>query len=196
MESLLFPYLLVPVLGWLAVLSVYDLRYRSRPEHPIWMLVPLLLAGLYRFWLGGWVLTLLAFTVLVISEREHLPGKAAAWIRRLCMPAVLILATVCERQLALGFVNISIFWLAWEASASGWLPGAIGGTDALIAITLTLLWPQAGLVVAILLAHLLASLVASCYDLVRHRKLTLHSLPSVPILAGAVVLFVFFLRSV
>ena len=59
------------VILWLAAVSWFDLRKGEVP-HSLWVIIPLALAGAYRFWQGDWQLVVLTGLVALISERERI----------------------------------------------------------------------------------------------------------------------------
>lgn len=172
----------IPVAAWLGILSAYDIRTRQIP-HSAWVAIPCLLAGTYRMLAGGWALALLALVIVLASERQRL---ATNWQPRGLLVAVpLISLLILANGAALFTVALTLtgFWLAWELRA--W-----GGADAMTAITLLLLWPDVRLLVGILVVYVFAMLGLWANDLLHHRRIRLHRLPGIPLLAAAAIGFV------
>lgn len=138
------------VLIWLAPLAVYDLRQREVP-HMACVAVPCAAAVAYSIVTEAWMPGVMAVLAVSASERQALPyRRARKWVFR----ATLLLGgamALVSGEVAPGAFAILGFWLAYEA---GWWAGA----DALAAITLALLWPDAGLLMVLGIAHLCVAL--------------------------------------
>jgi len=176
------PSLSVLVFLWLANLSWQDLKSRQ-VTHAAWIFIPLLIAAVWQAISGSWSLALLSGLVILMSERSRLPVR---W-RALVIPSGVPLTGILLFAGGLEWILVSLavigFWLAWEL-------GVWGGVDALVAITLLLLWPEPALLYGILLANLLTALAAWGVDLCRRGWVGgLHRLPGMPVLALAVVIF-------
>ncbi|RPI30266.1 MAG: hypothetical protein EHM70_14315 [Chloroflexota bacterium] len=177
--------ILVVTLAWLGYLSWYDIQKGERPPHAAWVLAPFVIAVAIRLLAGGYSLAALATAALVVSNRKQMAERC----RRLASGigiAIVILSTLASLPShPTGTLAMLAFWLSWELA-----PEFIGGADALVSMTLFLLWPQYGLLIAILAGHLLATLGLLAWDGYRKRKLTLmHRIPGMPVLAVSVVFF-------
>ncbi len=133
---------------WLTPLAVYDLRYKEVPNTGV-VLLPLAAAAAGTAWSGNWALAALAGVVVAASERDRLPAALARRVLFFIAGAAAggLLFLVWPDSLP-GAFAILAFWLMYEMR---WWAGA----DALVAITLALLWPDLRLVAALGLAHLL-----------------------------------------
>ncbi len=162
---------------WLAVISWFDVRTRQIP-HSAWAVIPFLLGLVYRVVNGGWELSLLTIIVVAASERHDLGrfkftknlGSIQSWI-----PMVVILGYLAGTTNLPATLAIFSFWISWELRF--W-----GGADALVAITLILLWPDMPLLISFVLVNLLTALVSTLISLIRERKLRTHQIPGIPIL--------------
>lgn len=136
---------------WLTPLAAYDQRFRQVP-HMAWVAGPALLAMAIAAARGDWALSLMGLVSVAASER----WRHTAWQRGLVLLAGLLgggwLLTEVAGPRLIGAAALLGFWMMFEL---GWWAGA----DALIALTLTLLWPTAAMVVAIGIAHLVWALV-------------------------------------
>lgn len=178
--------LFVLALLWLVPLALYDARYRAVP-HIAFVAAPCALAMGYAAWRGDWALALIALIAVGASERHRLP---AAWGRRVGFIAGLLaaigLVTWAAPASLAGALAITGFWLCFEI---GWWAGA----DALVAITVALLWPNVMLLVSLAVAHLGLSIIRG--RLIRlPRMLSLTELealgePGLPALALSVLIY-------
>lgn len=172
------------VIAWLGVVSWFDLRKNEIP-HSAWALIPLVTALIYRSWLGDWNLALLSLLVAAVSEREHIAEwmgwlelkQIVSWLPVLFLGAYFALPISPMTTIA-----IFGFWLAWEL---GWW----GGADASCAITLCLVWPEVGFLLAFLAAHLAAVLALGTLSLIRSKKISLHRIPGLPLLLASVLIY-------
>lgn len=144
--------LLLPLLIWLLVSMVYDLRYRELPANLT--MIPLALAGIYALLMhGAWVSVGFAAALILISDLE--PRQ-----RRLLFAGVIAAFVVIFEPAA--FVQIIILltiWLLWDF-------GAMGGADAKLLFVIGLTVQQPVVFVLIALAGGIQGLVA----LLLHRK--------------------------
>ncbi len=140
------------VLIWLLPLALYDMRAREVP-HIAFAAVPCLVAGVAAVLRGDWTLAALSAVAVAASERRCLPKglRVVAVSAAAGAAGVLILLTPLE-QVWVGALCVVCFWLAYEL---GWWAGA----DALIAMTLAMLYPDARFVAA-LGAAMLAVVIA------------------------------------
>jgi hypothetical protein len=170
---------------WLAIVSWFDLRKGEVP-HSAWIMVPLLAAGTYRAWLGGWQLVVLAALVTLVSERQRFAqlvrfqeaGRMLTWL------PLLFLALFWAIQIyPLTAFSIVGFWIAWEL---GWW----GGADGVSAITLSLVWPGTQFFLAFFGCHSMIALGMMAFSYKAEKKVKLHRVPGLPIM----LLTVFFSR--
>ncbi len=175
--------ILILALLWLGLVSWFDLRTKQVP-HSAWIIVPLVVAILYRIAYSSWELIVLTILVAFASERKRLAQASGI---ALFSSVYMWLPLVCVSFLRAGAVNplaavaILSFWIAWELHI--W-----GGADAVAAITLMLLWPDMKLVVALLGVHLAAAFVVTISTLIRERRWKLHAIPGLPLLLMTVLL--------
>ena len=178
--------LTLSVVTWLGIVSWFDIRKREIP-HSSWVVVPFIVALIYRTWQGSWQLTVLAVLVAVISERSRL----ADWTRlpldgwSFWIPFLVLCAYWGILTNPVGTFAILGFWGAWELHF--W-----GGADAVAAIVLTLLWPDQFLVLALLAVHLTTVVIATLISLVHEHRLRLHVLPGLPLLFVTVLVNLIF----
>jgi hypothetical protein len=122
-------------LGWLAVMWLYE-RGQNAVLHPLWIILPFLVAAAYRL-LGGPSLFIAAAAAIVLlaAERKHLQNRLLEML--IVITAIIgvswILFTM-QIPTAYGVVGIIVFWLSWELHA-------IEGKDAIVLITCQILWP-------------------------------------------------------
>ena len=144
--------LLLPLLTWLLVSMVYDLRYRELPANLT--MIPLALAGIYALLMhGAWISVGFAAALILVSDLE--PRQ-----RRLLFAGVIAAFVVIFEPAA--FVQIIILltiWLLWDF-------GAMGGADAKLLFVIGLTVQQPVVFVLIALAGGIQGLVA----LLLHRK--------------------------
>jgi Flp pilus assembly protein protease CpaA len=118
---------------------VFDLRSRQVPA--VLTLVPLALAAVWRFFLGGWVMVLLVAALILISDIS-----SKRWRIPLASLVTLLLLFVSENaETVYGILAIAAIWGMWELKTTG-------GADAKIIITLVLLFGNGLLYVPIVLA--------------------------------------------
>ncbi|MBP7693173.1 MAG: hypothetical protein KA764_14710 [Anaerolineales bacterium] len=166
---------------WLIPLAVYDLRCREVP-HLAWVAGPCLLAFVIAVLRGDWALSLLALISVVTSERWRRPARQRRPILLFGLTACGWLLTGIAAPLFIAAAAVLGFWLMFEL---GWWAGA----DALAALTLILLRPTAGVVLAIGLAHLIwAVTLKAAWRWPRPQssdELVAHGQPGLPALALA-----------
>ena len=172
------------VTGWLVIVSWFDLRKGEVP-HSLWVIVPLIAAGIYRAWQGDWQLVVLAGLVALVSERQrvaqliHLPevGRVLTWL------PLLLLALFWSVQVSpLTAFSIVGFWIAWELS---WW----GGADAVSAIALSLVWSDTSFFFAFFGCHVVVALGMMAFTYKAEKKVKLHRVPGLPIMLLAVLCF-------
>ncbi|MCC7359924.1 MAG: hypothetical protein IT317_10630 [Anaerolineales bacterium] len=184
------------VLIWLAPLALYDLRRKEVP-HMACVAVPCLAAIVYSLAGGIWQLSAAAAIAVVASERSFVRDvRVRRWLFSVAL-AVACLLVLDSGEAAPGAIGVIGFWLAFEL---GWWAGA----DAVVAITLALLWPGVELLVAIAAAHLgimvilwLARKLRVVCERIQGGQSSMHlqsnagpgtTLPGLPIITLAVVL--------
>ncbi len=166
-----------PTLIWLGIVSWFDLRTRQIP-HSAWVAIPFLLGCGFRVHHGGWELALISIFMLIVSERKFIskirylhPLKSIfLWV-----PIIALAAINAGTRSLIPTLGVIGFWVAWELQI--W-----GGADAMVSMTLVLIWPDGELLVSLFLANLLVALIATGVSLVRERKFRIHELPGLPIL--------------
>ncbi len=124
---------------WLSACMVFDLRFRQVPT--VLTLVPLALAAVWRFFLGGWVLVLLVAALILISDIPSMKWP----IPLATLTALSLLFVSGKAETVYGIMDIAAIWGIWELKTTG-------GADAKIIITLVLLFGNGLLNVPILLA--------------------------------------------
>lgn len=174
------------VVAWLTMISWFDIRKNEIPNSA-WVIVPLVLACIYRIWQCDWELTLLALLVVVASERErishhiHYEGvqSIAFWI------PLVVFGNIYLNQVSLfEAMAISSFWIAWELK---WW----GGADATVAITLLLIWPIPIMMSFFLLSHLLAWVMLFVRSKLQRGVHTRQMIPGLPILLVSTLMYGF-----
>lgn len=182
-------FLLILALIWLGIVSWFDLRTKQVP-HSAWVIVPFVVAILYRIAYSSWELVVLSIIIAFTSERHRL-AQAAGNDRFASMfmwlPLVVVSFFRAGAVNPVGAVAILAFWVAWELRC--W-----GGADAVASITLVLLWPDMSLILALLVVHVIAALGVTIVTLVRERMWKLHSIPGLPLLLLTVLLREAFVR--
>ncbi len=104
------------VVVWLGIVSWFDIR-KSEIPNSAWVVIPLIGAGVFRVWQGGWALVLLTALVVVVSERERISnlfqmdeiGRIITWLPLLFLG--LFFAVQLSPITALAIIG---FWVAWE----------------------------------------------------------------------------------
>ena len=177
------------VVVWLAIISWFDLRTGEIP-HSLWVIVPLMLAGIYRVWQGGWQFVVLAGIVALVSERERI----AAWIHLTeaghvftWLPLILLALYWSVQLTPITALSILGFWIAWEL---GWW----GGADAVCAIALSLISTGTAFFLAFFGCHALIAFGLIVFTFKQERKLKLHRLPGLPVMLLAVLCMQIFQR--
>lgn len=170
------------ILIWLALVSWFDLRKREVP-HTAWVVIPLICAAIYQAVAGDWQLSFLTGMVALASERQRLAKLSELRVDTIFfwIPWLLACLYAAANRNPVGAIAIIAFWAAWELRC--W-----GGADAVTAITLTLIWPDMRLVIAVLVVHALVAVIASLISLIRERKLMVHTFPGLPLLLLSAVL--------
>ena len=134
------------VLIWLAPLALYDLRRREVP-HIACVAVPCLAALFHSFAAGVWPLGAVGVLAIAASERHAIRhARVGRWIFVLALPLTCVLALVSGEAVP-GVFAVLGFWLAYEL---GWW----AGVDAVVAITLAILWPDIRLLAVLGTAHM------------------------------------------
>ena len=170
------------VVIWLGIISWFDIRKNEIP-HTAWVVIPLIGAGVYRVWQGGWALVLLTALVVAVSERERISnlfqideiGRIITWFPLLFLG--LFFAVRLSPVMALTILG---FWLAWELK---WW----GGADATSALTLILIYPELAFILAFLVVHIIATIGLAIRSLIRDKSVKLHKIPGLPLLLLAVL---------
>ena len=128
--------LLLPLLIWLLVSMVYDLRYRELPAKLT--LIPLALAGIYALLVHrAWVSVGFAAVLILIADLE--PRQ-----RRLLFAGVMAaFAVIFDPWAFIQIIILLTIWLLWDF-------GAMGGADAklLFVICLTIQQPVVFVLIA------------------------------------------------
>lgn len=176
------PFFFGLIFTWLLLISWFDLRKREVP-HTIWVVIPLICAALYQAIAGDWQLSFLTVMVALASERQRLAKLSELRVDTIFfwIPWLLACLYVAASRNAVGAIAIVACWAAWEL-------GCWGGADAVTAITLTLIWPDMRLVIAVLIVHASVAVIASLVSLIRERKLRVHQFPGLPLLLLSAVL--------
>jgi len=166
---------------WLLIVSWFDLRKGEIP-HSLWVILPLIAAGVLRAWQGQWQLVFLAALVSLVSEREWIAqrmcleeaGRIITWL------PFLILATFWGAQVEpIPAFSILAFWIAGEM---GWG----GGADAVSAIALTLVCPDNAFFIAFFGGHAIVALGLMAFTYKEEKRVKTHRLPGLPIMLLAV----------
>ena len=128
--------LLLPLLIWLLVSMIYDLRYRELPAKLT--LIPLALAGIFALVVhGAWISVGFAAVLILIADLEPRP-------RRLLFAGVMAaFAVIFDLAAFVQIVILLTVWLLWDF-------GAMGGADAklLFVICLTIQQPVVFVLIA------------------------------------------------
>jgi hypothetical protein len=167
---------------WLGLVSWFDLRQREVP-HTAWVVIPLICAAIYQAVAGDWPLSFLSGMVALASERQRLAKLSELRVDTIFfwIPWLLACLYAAATRNPVGALAIVVFWAAWELRC--W-----GGADAVTAITLTLIWPDMRMVIAVLIVHAFVAAIASLDSLIRERKLRVHQFPGLPLLLMSAVL--------
>jgi hypothetical protein len=136
-------------LVWLAPLALYDLRHHAVP-HQAFVAIPCLAAMAAALQHGEWALALTTALVVAASERRWLGRPRGERLAGGLAYGLAASVALTSGNVAAGAIAVLGFGLAYEL---GWWAGA----DALVAITLALLWPGVQLLAAFGVAHLLAA---------------------------------------
>jgi hypothetical protein len=170
------------VLIWLGIISWFDLRDKEIPSS-LWVIIPLLGAGAYRYCNGGGALVALTLMVAMISERDRLSRLfhfEAVGFLCACLPILFLCAYVNIQNTPLPTFAILAFWLAWEFK---WW----GGADASASLTLILIYPEYSFILGFLVIHLMVGLGLSAQGFINNKSLTFHKLPGLPLLFISIV---------
>lgn len=142
----------VIVLAWLVPLALYDLAYHEVP-HMAFAVVPCLAGMIYVTLHGDWTLAGVAAVVIAASERNHLPIKLLRFLAVIVSVLTSLgLVLAADPNVIAGVLLVIFFWFAYEM-------GRWAGADALVAITLTLLWPDLRFTLLFAIAHLALAVV-------------------------------------
>ena len=170
------------VVTWLGIISWFDIR-KSEIPHGAWVVIPLIGAGLYRIWQGGWALFLLAALVATVSERYRI-SQAFGWeeLRRIItwLPLLFLGAFLSNQSSPLAALAIIGFWAAWELK---WW----GGADAVAAISIILIYPKITFILAFLIVHVIATVMLTIRSLIKEKTARLHRIPGLPLILIAVI---------
>ncbi len=176
---MLFDWRLLVTLPWLGVISWFDLKIHKVP-HIAWVAIPLIIAAIYRAFIGNWGIGLLAIAVVLTSERKRIPGRELSGLVP-WSPLILFLGWFAGVESIYGQATLLAFWLAWEV-------GIWGGADALTGITLVLLWPTSEFLESLIIANLVTLLIIQLYRFIRDRHLIWPlRIPGLPVLLLAVI---------
>lgn len=170
------------VLIWLGIISWFDLRDKEIPSS-LWVIIPLIGAGAYRYWNGGGTLVALTLMVAIISERDRLSRLfrfEAIGFLCACLPILFLCTYINIQSDPLPTLSILAFWLAWEFK---WW----GGADASTSLTLILIYPEYSFILGFLGIHLLVGLGLSAQDFINKKSLTFHKVPGLPLLFVSIV---------
>ena len=144
--------LLLPLLVWLLVSMIYDLRYRELPAGLT--LIPLILAGIYALFVyRAWVSVGFAAALILIADQEPRQRRLMfAWV-------VAAFAAIFDPAATVQIVILLTIWLLWDF-------GAMGGADAKLLFVIGLTIQQPIVFVLIAFAGGMQGLAA----LLLHRK--------------------------
>lgn len=170
------------VVAWLGIVSWFDIRKNEIP-HSAWVIIPIILAGAYRVWQGGWVFVFLAAVVVAVSERERISNlfqideieRIFPWLPLVSLG--LLFAIQLSPIVALAIIG---FWVAWELK---WW----GGADATAAITIILIYPGLAFILALLGVHIVVTIGLAIRSLMKDNTFKLHKIPGLPLLLLAVL---------
>ena len=179
-------WVIIVVLIWLGIISWFDLRTREIP-HSAWVIIPLAGAMIFRIFMGGWQLALLAGFIVLVSERQRISSWSGLKPLASVYPWLPLLGlgiSFTGQIQPVGTVVLLGFWLAWELRC--W-----GGADAMAAMSLALLWPDENLIWALLAVNALAAIIATAVSLIKEHRFRLHLLPGLPLLFLATVVRVY-----
>ena len=170
------------VLIWLGIISWFDLRDKEIPSS-LWVIIPLIGAGAYRYWNGGGALVALTLMVAMMSERDRLANffrfEAVGFLCA-CLPILFLCVYVNIQNTPLPTFAILAFWLAWEFK---WW----GGADASASLSLILIYPEYSFILGFLGIHLVVALGMSTHLFIKERTLRLHKIPGLPLLFFSIV---------
>ena len=160
------------VLIWLAPLALYDLRRKEVP-HMACVVVPCFAAVVHAFAVGAWQLGAVGALAIAASERDAIRHmRARRWLLCVALTLACLLA-LGSGEVTPGAIAILGFWVAYEL---GWWAGA----DALVAITLALLWPDIRLLVLLGIVHIGVAVSIHVLRWWRGARLTIFGLERVP----------------
>ena len=172
------------VLFWLAPLALYDMQRQEVP-HMACVAMPCAAAVVYALSVGAWQLGAVAGLAVAASERHAIrDARKERLIFILALPLACI-AALASGEAAPGAIAVLGFWLAYEL---GWWAGA----DAIVAITLAILWPDIRWLVALGAAHLGAAI---CLHMLRWWRVrsagsSRSPVPGLPVICLAALLYV------
>jgi hypothetical protein len=174
----------LPVLIWLGILSWYDIKTREIP-HSAWVIIPLILTGIYRVCMGGWQLVLLSMLVVAASERRWIALKFRwSGIARLSwwVPGLAVVFWMISTTSPVGALAITGFWIAWELK---WW----GGADSVVGIILMLVWPNLPYLYSMILSHFIGCCINRGIFTCKVNGRCLHTLAGIPLMLLSVVIF-------
>ena len=179
------------VMGWLAIISWFDIRKHEIP-HPAWVVIPLMLACIYRFEQGGWALVLMAMAVSMASEREwfatfmHMDEvkMLLSWT-----PLLFLGLYYAVQENPIAAMAILGFWLAWELKC--W-----GGADAVAAIAMVLLFPSLDFMVSFLIVHVFTAIILWMGSLIKKAEWKTHQVPGLLLIWISLILLPFLYRAI
>jgi hypothetical protein len=171
------------IIIWLGIVSWFDFR-KSEIPNSAWVVIPLIGAGVFRVWQGGWALVLLTALVVVVSERERISnlfqmdeiGRIITWLPLLFLG--LFFAVRISPVAALAIIG---FWMAWELK---WW----GGADATAALTLILIYPEISFILALLGVHIVVTIGLAIRSSIKDHSVKFHKIPGLPLLLLTVFL--------
>ena len=176
---------------WLAIISWFDIRKNEIP-HPAWVVIPLMLACLYRVEQGEWSLVLMAVAVSMASEREWFATFLKMDEVRMLLswtPLLFLGLYFGVQDAPIAAMAILGFWLAWELKC--W-----GGADAVAAITVILLYPMTEFLVAFLVVHVLTTVILWMGSIIKKTEWKTHRVPGLPLIWISLIFLPFLQRGI
>jgi hypothetical protein len=170
------------VMGWLGIISWFDIC-KHEISHPTWVVIPLILACVYRVEQGGWALILMAVTVSMASERKWFATFMHMDEVKMLLsltPLLFLGLYFAVQENPIAAMAILGFWLAWELKC--W-----GGSDAVAAITLLLIYQEINYLLSFLIVHLLVLIVLWIISFSGGKRLSPHRMPGLPLLIPCVL---------
>ncbi len=173
------------VLIWLAPLALYDLRRKEVP-HMACVAGPCLAAVVHAFSAGAWQLGAVAGLAVAASERHAIrDARLQRGLFIVALPLASVLA-LTSGEAAPGAIAVLGFWLAYEL---GWWAGA----DAVVAITLAILWPDIRFLAVLGTAHVGVAVCMRVMRWLRRARPMVFSrnpVPGLPVICLAALLYV------